>query len=217
MFFRRWQIAVVVVSLIIISAPGALPAGEYNAVVDIGAPLPGFASLPATDGSKLSSTDLDEEVVVLVFLANHCPWVKGMDGDLVELVDSLAGKDVRVVGVSVNHRQEDRLPAMVKHAANAGYNFTYVFDESQELGRQLGATRTPEYFVFDKDRKLVYMGLLHNSPAAKRRDGNINYTQGEPTDFYVTDAVTEILAGKPVSVAETRAHGCSVEYEQPGS
>ena len=54
--------------------------------------------------------------MILVFLANHCPWVKGMDGDLVKLVDSLEGKDVRVVGVSVNYRQEDRLPAMVKHA-----------------------------------------------------------------------------------------------------
>lgn len=215
MLIRQLRIAAVVVSMGIVSASGALVAGEYNAVLDIGAPMPSFKSLPATDGSKLSSSDLDEEVVILVFLANHCPWVKGMDSDLVKLVDSLEGKDVRVVGVSVNHRQEDRLPAMVKHAANAGYNFAYVFDESQELGRQLGATRTPEYFVFDKDRKLVYMGLLHNSPAAKRRDGNINYTQGEPTDFYVSDAVAEVLAGKPVTVTETRAHGCSVEYEQP--
>jgi len=217
MLIRRWQIAMVLVSLVVILAPGALLAGAYNAVIDIGVPMPRFEGLPATDGSRLSSGDLDEEVVVLVFLANHCPWVKGMDGDLVELVDSLEGQDVRVVGVSVNHRQEDRLPAMVKHGANAGYNFTYLFDESQELGRQLGATRTPEYFVFNKDRTLVYMGLLHNSPAAKRRDGNINYTQGEPTDFYVSDAVAEILACESVSVAETRAHGCSVEYEQPGS
>ncbi len=216
MLIRGWQLAAVFVSLIVILAPGALLAGAYNAVIDIGAPMPSFDSLPATDGSKLSSGDFDEEVVVLVFLANHCPWVKGMDGDLVALVDSLEGKDVRVVGVSVNHRQEDRLRAMVKHAANAGYNFTYLFDESQELGRRLGATRTPEYFVFDKDRKLVYMGLLHNSPAAQRRDGGINYTKGEPTDFYVSDAVAEILAGKSVTVAETRAHGCSVEYEQPG-
>jgi peroxiredoxin len=217
MLARQWQIAVMVVFMAAILVSGALVAGEYNAVLDIGAPMPSFESLPATDGSKLSSSDLDEEVVILVFLANHCPWVKGMDGDLVALVDSLEGKDVRVVGVSVNHREEDRLPAMKKHGANAGYNFTYVFDESQELGRQLGATRTPEYFVFDKNRKLVYMGLLHNSPAAKRRDGNINYTQGEPTDFYVTDAVAEILAGKSVTITETRAHGCSVEYEQPGS
>lgn len=200
----------------IILTSTALWAGQYNAVAEIGDPMPEFSDLPATDGSSLSSTDFDEAVVVLVFLANHCPWVKGMDGDLVELVSSFAGEDVRFVGVSVNHRGDDRLPAMKQHAAENGYNFTYVFDESQDVGRALGATKTPEYFVFDQKRKLVYMGLIHDSPAAKRRDGNINYTKGDPTVFYVRDAVRAVLAGKPVSPAETRAHGCSVEYQPAG-
>ena len=191
-----------------------LQAGEYNAVVEIGAAMPEFSELPATDGTTLSSTDLSVEVVVLVFLANHCPWVQGMDPDLVALVDDLQSDRVRVVGVSVNHREDDRLPAMKKHGEQAGYNFTYVYDESQELGRALGATRTPEYYVFDQDRELVYMGLLHNSPASKRRDGTIHYTEGEPREFYVADAVKALLAGREISVAETRAHGCSVEYEQ---
>ena len=193
----------------------ALEAGEYNAVVDIGAPMPEFSNLPATDGTTLSSSDLEEEeVVILVFLANHCPWVKGMDPDLVKLADAVQSDKVRIVGVSVNHREDDRMPAMQKHAAQAGYNFTYVYDESQDLGRTLGATRTPEYYVFDKNRKLVYMGLLHNSPASKRRDGTISYTEGEPSEFYVADTVNKLLAGEEVLVAETRAHGCSVEYEQ---
>ena len=191
-----------------------LQAGEYNAVVEIGAAMPEFSELPATDGTTLSSTDLSVEVVVLVFLANHCPWVQGMDPDLVALVDDLQSDRVRVVGVSVNHREDDRLPAMKKHGEQAGYNFTYVYDESQELGRALGATRTPEYYVFDQDRELVYMGLLHNSPASKRRDGTIHYTEGEPREFYVADAVKALLAGREIPVAETRAHGCSVEYEQ---
>jgi peroxiredoxin len=192
----------------------ALEAGRYNAVVDIGAAMPSFSDLPATDGTTLASSDLKEEVVVLVFLANHCPWVQGMDRDLVRLADEIQSERVRIVGVSVNHRDDDRLPAMKEHAAKAGYNFTYVYDESQRLGRELGATRTPEYYVFDQDRKLVYMGLLHNSPASRRRDGTINYTEGEPTEFYVVDAVQALLQGTEVPVAETRAHGCSVEYEQ---
>ena len=103
---------------------------------------------------------------------------------------------------------------MKKHAEENGYNFTYIFDESQDLGRQLGATKTPEYFVFDNDRKLAYMGLLHNSPASKRRDGTINYTRGEPTEFYVRAAVAALQTGQEVAEPETRAHGCSVEYEQ---
>lgn len=186
--------------------------GEFNAVVDLGAPMPAFSDLPTTDGSTLSSSDLKEDVVVLVFLANHCPWVQGMDGDLVRLAEESKGKSVRFVGVSVNHREDDRLPAMKEHGKKAGYNFTYVFDESQNLGRALGATRTPEYFVFNHDRKLVYMGAIHNSPARRGRDGELHYTRGTPTEFHVRDAVLETLAGKPVTVAETRAHGCSVEY-----
>ncbi len=188
-------------------------AGQYNAVASLGDPLPAFQALPATDGSTLSSSDLTEDVVVLVFLANHCPWVRGMDGDLVKLVDELGGASARVVGVSVNHREEDRLPAMQEHARKAGYNFTYVFDESQELGRALGATRTPEYFVFGPDRKLAYMGAIHDSPARERTDGSIDYTRGEPSQFYVRDAVRAVLAGQPVATGETQAHGCSVEYE----
>ncbi|MGB5661271.1 MAG: thioredoxin family protein [Thermoanaerobaculia bacterium] len=213
MNLRGLILAALLMTMAILPCP-ALQAGEYNAVIDIGAPMPQFSDLPATDGTTLSSSDLEEEVVILVFLANHCPWVKGMDPDLVELGESIQSDKVRIVGVSVNHREDDRLPAMKEHAAQAGYNFTYIYDESQELGRALGATRTPEYYIFDQDRRLVYMGLLHNSPASKRRDGTINYSEGQPTEFYVVDNVKALLAGEEVTVAETRAHGCSVEYEQ---
>ncbi len=103
---------------------------------------------------------------------------------------------------------------MKKLAEKAGYNFTYVYDESQELGRKLGATRTPEYFVFDADRKLVYMGLLYDSPAKQNRDGTVRYINGDPSEFYVANAIRATLAGRAVKPSETRAHGCSVEYEQ---
>lgn len=205
------QLAVMTVLFIGFAATAV--AGEYNAVVDIGDPMPGFTELPTTDGNTLSSQDLDAEVVVLVSLANHCPWVRGMDPDLVKLVSSLADKDVTVIGFAVNHREDDRLPAMTEHAQRVGYNFRYIFDESQALGRALGATRTPEYFVFDKDRKLVYMGLLYDSPARETRDGSIRHINGEPGEFYVEDAVRSTLAGEAVEVAETRAHGCTVKYE----
>jgi len=192
---------------------GTAHAGSYNAVASIGDPMPSFTDLPAADGSTLSSSELDEDVIVLVFLANHCPWVRGMDPDLVSLSHEFAGQSVRIVGLAVNHRPEDRLPRMIEHAKEFGYDFTYVYDESQETGRALGATRTPEYFVFDGDRKLVYMGAIHDSPARVRTDGSIAQTNGEPTEFYVHDAIAQALAGEPVTVAETRAHGCSVEYE----
>ena len=200
-------------TLLLFAVTPPVRAGQYNAVVDIGAPMPSFSSLPAADGSTLSSKDLKDDVVVLVFLACHCPWVNGMDADLVKVVDEMKGKSVRFVGVALNHRDDDRLPAMKEHAKKKGYNFTYVYDDSQNLGRALGATHTPEYFVFNKDRKLVYMGAIHDSPAHTTRDGEVLYTRGAPKAFYVHDAILETIAGKPVTISETRAQGCTLQYE----
>jgi peroxiredoxin len=191
----------------------AINAGKYNQIMSIGDDMPEFNSLPNITGKALSSSDLKEDVVVLVLLANHCPWVRGMDPGLIKLVDQFKDKSVRVVGLSVNLREDDRLEAMKVHAKKVGYNFSYVFDESQELGRQLGATRTPEYYVFDKKRKLAYMGLLYNSPAKMNGDGSIRHINGEVTDHYVADAINALLSGKKVENPETRAHGCSVKYE----
>lgn len=211
MQFFKLVVPVLLTALLI--TPAITNAGEYNAVMSIGDPLPVFENLPTTDDGALSSKDIDESVLVLVSLANHCPWVQGMDKGLVELVDQFKDQDVRVVGFAVNHREDDRLPAMKKHAEKNGYNFTYVYDDSQDLGRKLGATRTPEYYVFNADRKLVYSGLLTNSPARKTRSGEISFINGDPVDFYVADAITATLAGETVDPAETRAHGCTVEYE----
>ena len=188
-------------------------AGEYNTILDIGDAMPAFSNLPATDGQIYNNDDFSADVVVLVSLANHCPWVRGMDQGLIDLVDAFEDQSVQVIGFSVNRREDDRLPAMVEHGEKVGYNFTYVYDESQELGRALGATRTPEYFVFDNDRKLTYMGLLHDSPARETRSGEIMFTNGEPTQFYAYNAIQATLAGSPVDPAETRAQGCSVKYE----
>ena len=188
-------------------------AGKYNQILNLGDSMPTFKDLPSIEGSTLSSSDLKEDVIVMVLLANHCPWVRGMDQDLVKLVDAHKDKSVKVLGLSVNHREDDRLAAMQEHAKKVAYNFSYVFDESQQLGRDLGATRTPEYFVFNKDRKLVYMGLLYNSPAKMNSDGSIRHINGEVTEHYVSDAIAATLAGNDVKNPETRAHGCSAKYE----
>ena len=176
--------------------------------------MPTFNNLPSTSGDNLSSEDLNEEVIVLVSLANHCPWVRGMDKDLVSLANSFNDKSIRFIGLSMNHREDDRLPAMKVHAEKHGYSFDYIFDERQDLGRKLGATRTPEYFVFNKERKLVYTGALYDSPAKMNDDGTVKHINGEPTQFYVHDAVTALLDGNEVTTKETRAHGRTVKYVQ---
>ena len=188
--------------------------GQYNAVLDIGDSMPSFNNLPDISGNTLSTDELTESVLVFVSLANHCPWVRGMDKDLINLVDQLAEQDVRIIGISMNHREDDQLPAMKEHAKKVGYNFNYVYDDSQEFGRALGATRTPEYFVFNEERKLVYMGLLHNSPGKMSRDGDVKYINGDPSEFYAQDAIKHTLEDKAVSPTETRAHGCTIKYVQ---
>ncbi len=200
-----------IITLTLIST--LLWAGKYNHVLSIGDSMPTFSGLPSIAGTALSSKDINEDIVIMVSLANHCPWVKGMDQDLVKLTAQFKGQSVRVVGFSVNLREEDRLEAMKVHGKKVGYNFSYVFDESQEVGRKLGATRTPEYFVFDKNRKLAYMGLLYNSPAKMNKDGSVRHINGEVTEHYVADAVSALLNNETIAVAETRAHGCSVKYE----
>ena len=188
--------------------------GQYNSIVSIGDAMPEFNDLPSISGDSISSADLKEDIVVFVSLANHCPWVRGMDKDLVALSEQFKNDSVQIIAFSVNHREDDRLPAMVKHAKKVGYTFEYIYDESQQLGRELGATRTPEYFVYNKDRKLVYMGAIHDSPAKMNNDGTIKHTNGEPQEFHVEHAIQSTLAGKDFMPKETRAHGCSVKYVQ---
>lgn len=198
--------------ILVLAAASLLYGGKYNAVVEVGMQAPGFTNLAGIDGRTYSLADFKEDVVVLVFLANHCPWVKGNDRDLIKLVNDFQGQSVRVVALGVNLRKDDALPAMKEHAAKVGYNFLYVHDPTQEVGRKYGATHTPEYFVLNKERRIVYTGLLSNSPALMESNGSIRYTNGEPKEVYVRDAINAALAGKPVAVTETRAQGCTVEY-----
>ena len=201
-------------SLALVASSVLLFGGRYNKVIEIGMTAPGFQNLPATDGKSYSMSDFKEDVLVVVFLANHCPWVRGNDQDLIKLVNDYKNKSVRVVAIGVNLRREDVLPAMRERATKSGYNFIYLHDASQQTGRRYGATHTPEYFVLNKERKIVYTGLLTNSPGLAESDGSVHYTRGAPKQFYVRDAIDASLAGKPVPVTETASQGCTVEYER---
>src|SRR5580658_5623458 len=185
--------------------------GKYNSTIDIGMKAPVFTNLPATDGKSYSMSDFKEDVLVLVFLANHCPWVRGGEPDLIKMVGDYKGRSVRFIGIAINLRREDTLPAMKVRVQQAGYNFLYLHDASQEIGRKYGATHTPEYFVLDRNRRVVYAGLLTNSPALLEGRAP-RYTNGPPTQFYVRDGINAASAGKMPAVTETRPQGCTLEY-----
>jgi peroxiredoxin len=180
-------------------------AGEYNKKLDIGDKAPKFSELPGVDGEKHSLADFKmKDVLVLVVTCNDCPVARAYEDRLKAFTKKYAeGEEakVAVVAVNPNATEGDKLEKMKERAKEAKFNFPYVRDESQELGRSLGASVTPEVFVFDKNRKLVYMGAIDDSIE-------------DPETEYLTIAVDATLKGEQPEKAETRARGCGVKYSK---
>jgi len=181
-------------------------AGKFNKVVSAGDKAPTFSGIPAVQGDEaasLSLGDIKEDVVVLVFLGNHCPVVQAYDDRIIDFTNDYKGKSVKVVGVSVNDLDSDRLPAIKRYIKDKGLNYVYGYDESQQIGRAYGATNTPQFFVLDKDRVIRYLGAL---------DDNMN--EAKVTKKYLRDAVDAVLKGETVEISETQPKGCGVKYKR---
>jgi peroxiredoxin len=179
-------------------------AGKYNKQLSIGDSAPEWRDLPGADGHKHSLSDLkDKEVVVVCFTCNTCPYAVDYEDRLIALAKKFAseGGKCALVAINANRVKDDLLPAMQERAEAKGFNFPYLHDETQQVARSYGATYTPEFVVLNKDRKVVYLGAMDDSP-----DGT------HVTKHYVEDAVAAALAGKPPEVTETPAVGCAVRY-----
>ena len=181
-------------------------AGTYNPDRSIGDVVEPWEDLPGTDGRRHSWSDLaDRDAVVVVFTCNSCPYAVDYEERINDLAERHAGADSRVAVLAINSNRipEDALPAMKARAEAKHFRFPYLFDESQAVARAFGAVRTPEFFVLDRDRRIVYMGAMDDSTTAtavKRR--------------YVDDAVAAVLAGRAVEVAETAPVGCQIRFER---
>jgi peroxiredoxin len=178
-------------------------AGKYNKTLDIGSKAPQWKDLAGVDGKNHSFADAAKaKAVVVVFTCNHCPVAVAYEDRLVQFAKDYKAKGVEVVAINVNNLEEDKLPAMKTRAKEKSFNFTYIYDPSQKIGRDYGATVTPHCFVLDGDRKVVYMGAF---------DDNQNATK--VTKSYVKDAVDAVLAGKKPETTETQQFGCGIKYE----
>jgi peroxiredoxin len=182
-------------------------AGQFNKVVSVGEKAPTFSGIPATTkegiDSSLSLSDIKEDVVVLVFLANHCPVVQAYEDRIIDFTNDYKGKNVKVVGVAVSDQDIDKLPGIKTYMKEKGSNYVYGYDESQQIGKAYGATNTPQFFVLDKDRVIRYMGAM---------DDNMNEAKVQKT--YLRDAVDALLKGESVEVSETQPKGCGVKYNK---
>jgi peroxiredoxin len=199
---RKWFLSLAVLALV---ASPAL-AGKYNKVVSVGEKAPTFAGLPAVlDGKDTSLTldDIKDDVVVVVFLGNHCPVVQAYEDRLIDFTNDYKGKGVKVVGLSVNDIEQDKIPGIKIYMKEKGSNYIYGYDESGKVGKAYGATNTPQFFVLDKTRTIRYTGAM---------DDNMNEAKVEKT--YLRDAVDAVLKGESPEVSETQPKGCGVKYKR---
>ena len=178
--------------------------GTYNKQLSIGDAAPDWKGLEGTDGQKHSLSDLaDKQVIVVCFTCNTCPYAVDYEDRLIALGKKFTaeGNKCALVAINANKVKEDLPPAMRERAQSKGFNFPYLHDETQQVAKSYGATFTPEFVVLNKDRKVVYLGAMDDSPDGKKI-----------TKRYVEDAVAAALAGKSPDTAETPAVGCAVRY-----
>jgi peroxiredoxin len=197
----RFALALVVATGLCV---GTGQAGQFNKTVNIGDAAPVFTALPGVDGKAHSLSDYkDKDVLVLCITCNHCPVAVAYEDRMIEFAKKHGGPSGKVafVAINVNNLDADKLPKMKERAKEKGFNFDYIYDSSQKVGRDLGASVTPEFFIYNKDRKLVYMGAMDDK-------------QQNPTTNHLEEAVTAALKGEMPKVKETRPRGCGVKYER---
>lgn len=179
-------------------------------MLPIGTKAPNFA-LPDTVGGKtvrLADVASDKATVVM-FLCNHCPYVLYVNPEIVRIVTEYEPKGVSFVGISSNDvvaHPEDAPDKMKTQAAEVGYTFPYLYDESQEAARAYDAACTPDFYVFDKDLKLFYRGQL--DPSRPKR--NPIPSTGED----LRAALDAVLAGKPAPEIQRPSGGCNIKWKE---
>ncbi|MCA9418107.1 MAG: thioredoxin family protein [Candidatus Omnitrophica bacterium] len=174
--------------------------------LQIGEKAPDF-DLPSTDGKHYSLSDFSgDPVLVIFFTCNHCPYVTNSDEITRQTAEKFAAQGVRFVGINSNSTENhptDSFEDMKKRMEEQRFPWLYLRDEDQDVARAYGGLKTPHFFVFDKDRKLVYTGRECDSPR-------------DPSQMTVNDlenALSEHLAGKSVSRPLTNPVGCNVKWK----
>ena len=174
-------------------------ASAFAADLASGDKAPDIKGLPGVDGKAFNLSDAkDAKVVVVCFTCNRCPMSVAYEDRFIEFTKKFSAKGVKFVAINV-HSDED-VKAMKQRAEEKGFNFPYVYDESQTSARSYGAKKTPHMFVLDQSRTVAYVGAFDNDP-------------DKPTKTYVADAVEALLAGKKVEVTTTNAVGCGISFK----
>ena len=179
-----------------------------STMLPIGTVAPSFNLPDTVSGETLSLEQLKSPVAtVVMFICNHCPFVKHVNNELVQLANDYQPKDISFVAISsndvVNYPQDG--PDKMKETAEAeGYTFPYLYDETQQVAKDYQAACTPDFYLFDNELKLVYRGQLDNS-----RPGN-----GLPvTGKDLRDALDSVLNGTDISAEQHPSIGCNIKWK----
>lgn len=181
-------------------------------MLPLGTPAPDFTLPDTLTGSPVRLDDLraGKRATVVMFLCNHCPFVKHVRAELAALARDYANRAVAFVGVSSNSVEShpaDSPELMKREAAEAGYTFPYCYDQTQEVAKAYRAACTPDFFVFDAAGLLAYRGRLDAS-----RPGNALPVTGSD----LRAALDALIAGKPVNPDQRPSIGCNIKWK-PGN
>ena len=187
-----------------------------STMMELGRSAPSF-SLPAANpdvddrgGEHRSLGDYDDaEVLVVVFMCNHCPYVQHIEEEMISVAREYQDRGVQFIGICSNDPErypDDSFDSMAERAGAKGYPFPYLQDESQEVARTYEAACTPDFYVFDADRTLVYRGRFDET----RPD------QGTPHGEDLRQALDEVLASGEVTMEQKPSMGCNIKWK-PGT
>jgi peroxiredoxin len=178
-----------------------------STMLPLGTKAPDF-SLPDVNGKTASLSDFSKAPACLViFMCNHCPYVKHVAPELARLARDYQAKGLAVVGINSNDvvsHPDDSPEQMFREAKSRGYTFPYLFDATQKVAKAYKAACTPDFFVFDKNKKLVYRGQLD----ASRPESGIPVTGKD-----LRAALDAVLAGNPVAAEQHPSIGCNIKWQ----
>jgi peroxiredoxin len=188
-------------------------AGVSSTMLELGTAAPDF-SLPDTTGQLVSLADYKQAPATLVvFMCNHCPYVKHIANQFAEFAREYQAKGVAVIGVNANDvstHPDDSPEKMADEVKKIGYTFPYLYDETQEVAKSYRAACTPDFFLFDKDHKLAYRGQFDGS-----RPGNKIAVTGQDLRM----ALDAVLQDQPVPAEQKASMGCNIKWRagnEPG-
>lgn len=186
-------------------------AATPSTMLALGTQAPGFSLPEVTTGRNISlGTFQDKDVLLVIFLCHHCPFVKHVKHELARLGRDYALKSVGIVAISANDpsvSSDDSPEGLKRMAAEWGLTFPVCYDESQAVAKAYAAACTPDFFVFDKARKLAYRGQLDDSRPSNDRPVN---------GADLRDALDALLAGRAVNPAQKASIGCNIKW-RPGN